>query len=364
MNLNVYLFGELGAGYTQYPDDYSKTIFEKFFELSRATTQVIIHRVNDLMYYGYIRKLENNQFIGICVVINGRYIPQIDNLFSLYEQLIELMVKNGYFIHYDDKGEIISNVSRFCDYQDEVDLITQNLQVSFSRFDKASKQLPPVNYNTSNGRIKNYVISDDSNDIVKSSFMNGFTFIYKSKDYNTAAMNTYKGIIERKEIEIKEIHEKCNNLKSQIIALKARQKNFRLVGILLVIVFVLGMVIWDKVLFPSRVTNYDAGEYTYYGPMKDGKPNGIGVAIYPDSDKDGRLYYYGNFNLGERSDTSAIMFYKDGSYFRGTMVNDRFEKGILFDVNKEHFVGVFVHNNPWTGTWYKHVPVQTIKEGR
>lgn len=91
---------------------------------------------------------------------------------------------------------------------------------------------------------------------------------------------------------------------------------------------------WNKVLFPDIVTNYDAGEYMYYGPMENGKPNGIGIAIYPKNDKMKRLYYYGNFTDGQRVDSAAIMFYKDGSYFRGSMNNDKWFKGIFFDVEK------------------------------
>lgn len=97
--------------------------------------------------------------------------------------------------------------------------------------------------------------------------------------------------------------------------------------------------------------------------MENGEPNGTGVAIYHKNDKDGRLYYYGNFNDGKRIDNNAIMFYKDGSYFKGSMNEDKWYKGLFFDVEKAHFIGEFKDNKPWNGEWYKHVKEQTIVDG-
>ena len=57
MNISVYLFGEFSVGYSQYPNDYAKIIFESFAKSAQATTQITIHRDGDLMYYGYIRKM-------------------------------------------------------------------------------------------------------------------------------------------------------------------------------------------------------------------------------------------------------------------------------------------------------------------
>lgn len=64
MNISVYLFGEFSVGYSQYPNDYAKIIFESFAKSAQATTQITIHRDGDLMYYGYIRKMENAEYLG------------------------------------------------------------------------------------------------------------------------------------------------------------------------------------------------------------------------------------------------------------------------------------------------------------
>lgn len=364
MNISVYLFGDFNAGYTQYPNDYSQTIFKSFANNAQATTQIAIHRDGDLMYYGYIRKLESEEYVGLCVVINGKYITQLDGLFAVFERAIETMTRNGYLIHYSDKGEICSKVGQLYENREEIDLITSNLQAAFEGLERTSQKLPAVSYGTAKNSIKSYSIQDVEQEIVKSSYTNGYTFIYKSKGYNTAQMNSYRGIITRKDKEIENLRSECSNLKSQVSSLKNKQRNTKWVSMLSVIAVILFGIVYVKVINPSEVTKKDMGAYVYYGPMENGEPNGTGVAIYHSNDKDGRLYYYGNFTDGKRIDSNAIMFYKDGSYFKGSMNEDKWYKGLFFDVEKEHFIGEFKNNAPWNGDWYKHVKEQTIVDGQ
>jgi hypothetical protein len=364
MNISVYLFGDFNAGYSQYPNDYSQTIFKSFANNAQATTQIAIHRDGDLMYYGYIRKLESDEYVGLCVVINGKYITQLDGLFAVFERAIETMTRNGYLIHYSDKGEICSKVGQLYENREEIDLITSNLQAAFEGLERTSQKLPAVSYGIAKNSIKSYSIQDDEQEIVKSSYTNGYTFIYKSKGYNTAQMNSYRGIITRKDKEIDNLRSECSNLKSQVSSLKNKQRNTKWVSILSVIAVILFGIVYVKVINPSEVTKKDMGAYVYYGPMENGEPNGTGVAIYHSNDKDGRLYYYGNFTDGKRIDSNAIMFYKDGSYFKGSMNEDKWYKGLFFDVEKEHFIGEFKNNAPWNGDWYKHVKEQTIVDGQ
>lgn len=45
------------------------------------------------------------------------------------------------------------------------------------------------------------------------------------------------------------------------------------------------------------------------------------------------------------------------------MNEDKWYKGLFFDVEKAHFIGEFKDNKPWNGEWYKHVKEQTIVDG-
>lgn len=104
MNISVYLFGKFDKGYTQYPDDYSRKIFTVCHQNSKAVCQIAIHREGDLMYYAYIRNLDDGNYIGLCSVVNGKMITNIDGLFSRFENIIESMVKHGYLIRFNEKG--------------------------------------------------------------------------------------------------------------------------------------------------------------------------------------------------------------------------------------------------------------------
>ena len=57
MNVTVYLFGKLGGSYTQYPDDYSREVFSEFEKNIKSPAQLMIHRHEALIYYGYLRRL-------------------------------------------------------------------------------------------------------------------------------------------------------------------------------------------------------------------------------------------------------------------------------------------------------------------
>lgn len=358
MNITSYIFGNFAKGYNQYPDDYTSDTFKKFKECSKSKTQIAVHRVKNIMYYGYIRNLDGDSYIGLCAVINGSYITSTKSLFSSFEKIIEFMVKNGYLIHFDDNGEIVTSVSKLVDNAEALDEINSTTVGLFGKLTFAP--LPPEKYSTKSDSVKNFSIQDDEKEIIKSSFSEGFTFLYKSKDYDTVNIQSYRGKIVSLSKQVSDLQAKQAALNNKILKQEVKQKNLIIISILAIVLVVFGVVIWNKVLFPSEVTKYNAGEYLYYGPMRDGKPNGVGVAIYNKNDKDGRLYYYGCFVDGRRVDKNAIMFYKDGSYFKGSMNNDKWFKGVFYDINNEHFDGEFKNNEPFIGTWYKHVPVQKL----
>lgn len=363
MNLTTYIFGNLGNGYTQYPDDYARAIFANMHKEAKATTQIIVHRNNDVMYYAYIRQLEENEHLGLCAAINGVAITRVNGLFDIFENIVGMMVRNGYLIHYGDNGELRGNAGRLYENKEQLDLIKDSLQAYFDGLEQTAQRLGPINYGVASASSRSFTIQDDSKEILRSCIAGGYTFIYKSAGYNTMQMNSYKGIVARKSHEIAALKEELGILKNEFSTLKHKQRNTLWVSIFAICALFLGVVVWNKVLFPNEVTKKDMGEYLYYGPTKDGEPNGTGVAIYHDNDKDGRLYYYGNFEQGKRIDKNAIMFYKDGSYFKGEMNEDKWFRGLFFDVENEHFIGTFNDNKPWSGTWFKHVEAQKVVNG-
>ena len=365
MNSSVYLFGDLSSGYTQYPDEEStKSLFQKFYRKAKATTQIAIRRDGNLMYYAYIRKLEQGKYLGLCVLLNNAALTKFDSLFNLYENVISNLVSKGYLIKYNENGNLVANTQHLYMNREEIDLTTESLKGGFTNLQSTAMKLPPVNYAVNSESVNEYAIEDDAKEILRSSYTNGYTYIYKSKGYNTAMMNSYQGVLSRVSKERDELRSKCTNLSSQLTKAKVQQRNLIWVSVLGAIALILGVVVWNKVLFPSEVTRYQTEHFLYYGPMQNKKPHGEGVAFYPKDDQDGRRYYIGQFVNGERQDTTAMLYYQNGDYFYGSMDGDKFLKGIFYsNSDKSHFEGSFVDNKPYDGTWYNHEESYKLKDG-
>ena len=365
MNGSVYIFGNLSSGYTQYPDEESTSlIFQKFYTKAKATTQIAIRRDGDLMYYAYIRKLEQDKYIGLCVLLNGVVLTTFEGLFSLYENVISNLVTKGYLIKYNDKGDLIANTEHLYMNREEIDFVADSLKGGFDSMQSTAMKLPPVNYAISSESVAEFVVEDNVKEILKSSYTNGYTYIYKSKGFNTALMNSYKGVLSKISKENAALKKKNAEISSQLQKAKIKQRNTFWVSVLGGIILVLGVILWNKVLFPSEVTHYETGEFVYYGPMKNKKPHGVGVAIYPQNDEDGRKYYIGNFENGERQDTAAILFYQAGDYFYGMMKGDKWESGLLYKCSDgTYFKGTFNQNIPYNGDWYDHFKKHHLVDG-
>ncbi len=235
MNATVYLFGEFNSGYTQYPDDYTSVIFDNFYKKAKSTAQIVIHRDDNLMYYGYIRKLEQERYIGLCVVLNGLLLTRIDGLFSLYENTISGLVTRGQLIHFNEQGNIVTNVEKLYMNKEEVDLLSESLRMGFNGFESYSKVLPANCFGISKDSANDFAVDDNLDEIIKSSYTNGYTFIYKSKSFNTAQMNSYKGVLSRVNKEKNELQEKLEDLQVEHAKTLRQKKQIKYVFTLFVV---------------------------------------------------------------------------------------------------------------------------------
>ena len=242
MNSSVYIFGNLLSGYTQYPDEGStSSIFQEFCTKTKATTQIAIHRDGNLMYYAYIRKLEQGKHIGLCVLLNGVALTKFEGLFSLFENVISNLVTKGYLIKYNESGNLIANTEHLYMKREEIDLIAESLKGGFDSMKSTAMKLPPVNYAISSESVKEYVVEDDAKEILKSSYTNGYTYIYKSKGFNTALMNSYQGILSKISKENDSLKKENSNLKEENRKIRLQKKQFLYVIILCIAVIGCGV---------------------------------------------------------------------------------------------------------------------------
>ena len=219
MNSSIYIFGNMQQGYTQYPDDETThEIFQNFALSAKAPTQLAIHRDGSLMYYGYIRKLIGEQYIGLCVLLNGHMVNDMTALFTLFERTMEQLAEQGYLIKFDTDGSLIANTDHLYMSKTEVDSVSSRLQQEFESLDGCITTLPPVNYTQSMDSVGTFNFSDDALKIVESTHNNGYTYVYKRKGFNTATMDSYKGVLEAVNTENEALKRQIEQMKAERIS--------------------------------------------------------------------------------------------------------------------------------------------------
>lgn len=229
MNISTYIFGSLGNGYSQYPNDYAQTIFQSIYAQSSAPTQIVVHREDKLIYYAYVRKLEAGQYIGLCVVLNSVMLTDFNEMFSIFENLITSLVVNGNILQFNDKGDIISKASQLYTNQAEVSRVTDNLRNEFAKLENTSKPLPPVSYGIAKNEKKTFSVGDDTNDIIKASVLFSYTFIVKQKDFDTQSLSSYRGIVSRLNKEKADLAQKYQDLQIEHAKVIKQKKQIQLV---------------------------------------------------------------------------------------------------------------------------------------
>lgn len=243
MNCSVYIFGELSSGYSQYPEDSSSNILNKLVNNCKAKTQLVIRRDDNLMFYSYIRKLERQQYVGLCIVVNGYYIQQLERLFSLFEQTLERLVTQGSIICFSKDGNIVPTNKHLRNQEEDIDSITRGLVQNFNNCGQAY-QLPAVDYTVSKNSVKEFNINDDKREIIRSSYTYGYTYIYKDADYNTVRLDSYRSVLSRVNKENIDLKKKNTELHEKNQEILRQKKQFRNVIFLILVVILCGIGIY------------------------------------------------------------------------------------------------------------------------
>lgn len=245
MNSSVYIFGSLGNGYTQYPDDYAKEIYQNFYLKSTAPSQITIHRDNNLIYYGYIRKLDvSSQYIGFCVLLNGVMFSQIGRLFPIFENAVTDLVTRGEILHFSDRGDVTSSLANLNERQQEIERITSVIQNQISELESNAQKLPPVSYGISNDDSKTFSESDKNEDIVNAACKYGYTYILKSNEYDTASLTSYKGVLGRLNREKDNLASNYCELRTKYEKLTEQKKQYKKVVLLCMLIALCGIVLF------------------------------------------------------------------------------------------------------------------------
>ena len=363
MNVSIYTFGEFASGYDQFPNDYTTDLFKRFGKQLKAPTQLCIHREGNVVYYAYVRRLDGRRYIGICALLNQLMFTNTQSVFQCFEQMMSGLIARGELIMFDTQGNVTTNVQQLYLHSDTVEQLHEAIRQQLDRQPVAA--LPSGSFAHANNSVKEFVVGDSESDIADASTKYAYTYIYKERGYETSQTNSSREVIKRLNGEKKALQQSVDDLSTRLRAEKAKQRNTVWVSLLSVVVIIFGIILWTRVLFPSEVTHYETGEFVYYGPLKNNQPDGVGVAIYPKDDPDGRQYYVGRFSGGKRDDDAALLLYQNGNYYYGAMKDGQRTEGIDFNRTENcHYEGTFQNNQPYDGTLYDHKKVYVYTEGK
>ena len=357
MNCNIYFFIVTHKGYSQYPDNYSKDIILNILATTdgkKDISQLTISQKGKLAYVTYLFWYAESKSFGICCEYNGVVPTNVEYLLDFYDKILNEILERGELLHYNSAGRIVSDVGEICERIDIFNYYNAYILNRLLDKDAGFKPIPTHSFISKKDDKIKLAIKDAQCKLVDYLCTYDNVIICRENPY-------VKGV----EKVLVESCERISKLETELTRLNNQKKQYKLVVFLGIIVFVFGTVLWNKVLFPSVVTHHETGEFVYYGPMKNKKPHGVGVAIYPVDDKDGRKYYIGEFVDGERDDNDAILFYKTGSYFYGKMEGDEWKDGIFYRCSDGTFYkGTFKDNLPFNGSWYGHNKNYDVHNGK
>ena len=130
----------------------------------------------------------------------------------------------------------------------------------------------------------------------------------------------------------------------------------------------------DAVIPDERYVQEEAvygsnGNVKYYwtGNIKEGQPEGTGVAVYPNGDKYGRKEYSGTMQGGLKHAENASLKYQNGDSYKGSFANDHFQEGTYYvSATGERFVGKFKDDQPYNGSWHNrdYQVIQKVVNGK
>ncbi len=238
MNSTIYFFGNFTAGYSQYPDDYTRATFYRFDELATAPTQLLIHRDRNIMYYAYVRRFpETGQWFGCCVVLNGIMLTSIHRLFEIFEGFVAYISAAGLLLKYSDTGELTAAVPTLDDDEEQIHKATRILSESLDIMELGEKRLPPEKFGISVDSVKVFDESEDTKRIINAIADYSYTVILKDSDYKHLSEQGHSSTLHSLNERNRDLTVQCEELRAYVDSLARQKKQYkRVIGLSIAVV--------------------------------------------------------------------------------------------------------------------------------
>lgn len=240
MNHSIYLFGDLGSGFSQYPDDFTKRILQVKSSDLTAATQIALHREGNLIYYSYYRRLLGDEvsdnYIGFSVCFNSVYTKDIETLFRIYEQCITDLAISGKIVEFSKNGDLLANSGSFHLQRDEVERISSQISSAINNIPSSHfSELPPVNYGAERDSVSCCVLDEAEVHIPLLLPEINNILILKDKDFKTSQFVGFAKQLSELYDTNQALKKENEELKKEVSALTRKKKQYRLVTLLSII---------------------------------------------------------------------------------------------------------------------------------
>ena len=248
MKATVYIFGKFADGYSQYPDNYTRDLFESVAKSRKGATELVYHRDGALTYYIYTREVSksSNTFIGLCYVFNGILISDFGYLFDIFEDAITNIVVQGEILEFTNDGALSTKVNQLYTNADELQRVADYLNSKLSSLGRYAEKLPPVNFSVASNEWKNF--SFDEIETIQTAIKDNPNIrVIKGNNYDTDTLKGYAHKLKTQNDTIQTLTAEKEKLKNEISALERKKKQFTIV-IILTIIIAFGAIIFIAVL--------------------------------------------------------------------------------------------------------------------
>ncbi|MBR5563402.1 MAG: hypothetical protein IKW11_04160 [Bacteroidales bacterium] len=238
MNHSTYIFGELGSGYTQYPDDSTKQLLSLGVN-KNAQTSITLCRADSLIYYVYVRNLKGiDKYLGLAVAFNSLYTPSIKALFSCFEECVSNIILSGDILEFNEEGDVVNKNTRLHNQKEAIDKIVRHIDLLIADSKLTFEALPPLNYSISALEQATLAESASVADIKNAILNSNVIRVYKNSDFDSIAIKGFSSRLKKISAE-KNLLEKANKeLTEELSKVKKQKKQFQVVVILGLILFI------------------------------------------------------------------------------------------------------------------------------
>lgn len=241
----VYYFGKDRDNYYQYPTDYTEDFFQKELINARNKAQIAIHRDGNLLFYSYIRQLDNKESkIGISLATDFIFLDYQD-LFETLETFYSILAESGTIVRFVDSGQVTINPLPFSDEKVYLEELSKEIKAYISDVPKNKRRkLPVQDFSVSKDDCKELSLEDANTEIALA--LESFSNVYISTTRLEIEKVTSWGA------QIREKTERIQQLETENEKIKKQKKQYRLV---LLLAFVLMGCVVGLIAFNNNIEN-------------------------------------------------------------------------------------------------------------